>query len=367
MEILVYGAGAVGCYLGARLMDAGHRVTLIARGAAAESITENGLTLIHNDHQISSTPEIVTSLRLALAEEARYDQILVCMKAYDAEAALNEMAAFGVKSPSVITFQNGVGVEELFAGEFGPENVIAASLTTPLSNETYHSIVVERSGRGLALAPVQRGRDISQWVGVFQEAGITTVGLKDYRSMKWSKMLVNMVGNPTSAILNRHPKLVYSYGPMFKIEMEMLKETLAVMKKLKHAVVDLPGVSTGQLAFAVRRLPKGIVKPFLTAIVGRGRGDKMPSFHLDLMSGKSRNEVEFHNAAVVAAGREVGLPTPVNQALTEILLQLVRSEVDYHVFNGQPKRLVAEVEKYRQAAKGKRPRRKGDRAKSARA
>ncbi|MDX1615802.1 MAG: 2-dehydropantoate 2-reductase [Candidatus Promineifilaceae bacterium] len=352
MNILIFGAGAVGGYLGAKLIQAGHKVTLIARGAAAEAMAINGLTVIEGAEQIVTQPKTVESLRQAMTDGAQYDQILVCMKAYDAQAALDELVAFSSSTPRVMTFQNGVGIEELFVAEFGAENVIAASLTTPLSNETYHSIVVERLGRGLALAPTEANGSISEWVDLFNDADIRTIGLDNYHSMKWSKMLVNMIGNATSAILNRHPRVVYSYRPTFKIEMDMLSETLTVMRKQKIKTVDLPGVTTGRLAFAVRWLPNGLVKPILSRLVAAGRGNKMPSFHIDLMSGREQNEVVFHNGAVVEAGRRLEISTPVNEALTDILLKLARGELDYQIFNGQPERLVTEVNAYRRAAAG---------------
>jgi 2-dehydropantoate 2-reductase len=354
MDILVFGAGAVGGYLGAHLAHANHNVTLIVRGAAAEAIQRNGLSVGGGGQVITARPPVVTSLRQAVAGDASYDLLLLAVKSYDAKAALDELAAFYPSPPPIITLQNGVGIEEIFLEEFGPERTIAGSLTTPLSNETYHSIVVEHAGRGLALAPTAKKQDISQWAQLFQDSGIEATEISDYRSMKWSKMLVNMIGNASSAILNRHPKLVYSYGPTFKLEMDMLQETLAVMKKMKIKPVDLPGVSVGRLVFAVKRLPDSVVRPILTQIVGSGRGNKMPSFHIDLMAGKEVNEVSYHNGAVAEAGLELGVPTPVNAALTDILLMLARKEIDYQVYNGQPKSLVAEVQKYRKAAAGKR-------------
>ncbi len=351
MEILVFGAGAVGGYLAARLIQAEHDVSLIVRGAAASAIRQNGLTVIEDGQRVNTQPTTYNTLRQALVQQPQYDQILVCVKSYDVEAAINEMVAFCKVPPTVITFQNGIGIEELFVREFGTNLVTAASLTIPLSHESYHSIIVERSDRGLALAPVQKKSDIKQWVELFQEAGIETVRFKDYQSMKWSKALLNMIGNATSAILNRHPRVVYSYGPTFKIEKDMLKETLAVMRKLKLETLDLPGVQTNRLVFALRRMPDAMVKPILTKIVSGGRGNKLPSFHLDLMGGKEQNEVSFHNRAVAEVGLENGVSVPVNAALADILIGLVRKEIDYQKYNGQPQRLVADVDKYRQAAK----------------
>jgi 2-dehydropantoate 2-reductase len=164
--------------------------------------------------------------------------------------------------------------------------------------------------------------------------------------MKWSKALLNMIGNATSAILNRHPKLIYDYGPTFRVEKAMIKEMLAVMDKQKIKVVDLPGTSTTKLVFAIKRLPNALVQPVLTRVVSSGRGEKMPSFHIDLTARKPDNEVRFHNGAVAEYGRLVGVSTPVNLALNDIVMKLARGELDFETFNGNIKRLVTEVRKY---------------------
>ena len=353
MEVLVLGAGAVGCYLGGQLARSGHKVTLVSRRPTAEAIKRNGLTIIEGEKQYRTKPVIVSALREAFQNDSHFDLILLTVKAYDAQAALYEMVAFCPTVPKVITMQNGIGIEEIFIDEFTPERIVAGSLTTPLSHETANSVIVERSDRGLALAPAQPGTDISTWAALFQQAGIETISLNDYRSMKWSKALLNMVGNATSAILNRHPKLVYNYGPTYDLEMEMLKESLAVMKAQKLKTIDLPGVQPNRLAVAVNRLPKSLVKPILTNIVTSGRGNKMPSFHIDLMAGREQNEVTYHNGAVAQAGEALGIPTPVNEALNDILIKIAHREIDYEVFNGRPKRLVAEVQKYKKARKKK--------------
>jgi 2-dehydropantoate 2-reductase len=350
MEILVFGAGAVGGYLGCRLAAAGNNVTLIARGQAAEAYRINGLVVSEEGYQITARPKVVQSLRRAFVEEDNpYDVILFTMKAYDVEKALNELVAFSPSPPPIITLQNGIGVEEMVINEFGSENIIAGSLTTPLSHEIYHLIVVEHVDRGLALAPTVQDQNIDQFVDLFNDSGIETTSFQDYRSMKWSKAMLNMVGNATSAILNRQPQLIYKNRKTFKIEREMLKETLKVMSKLKLKALDLPGVSTARLAFAIKRLPTSIVQPILTNIVASGRGSKLPSFHLDLAAGKTKNEVVYHNGAVAAAAFSINIPTPVNAALNDILIKMAQSEIDHKIYNGNPKRLVAEINKYQKS------------------
>jgi hypothetical protein len=65
------------------------------------------------------------------------------------------------------------------------------------------------------------------------------------------------------------------------------------------------------------------------------------------MAGREQNEVSYHNAVVARDGTELGLKVPINMALSDILLKIALKEIDYQVFNGRPKRLVAEVETYK--------------------
>ena len=102
---------------------------------------------------------------------------------------------------------------------------------------------------------------------------------------------------------------------------------------------------------AIKRLPTLVVQPILTNIVASGRGSKLPSFHLDLAAGKTKNEVVYHNGAVAAAAFSMNIPTPVNTALNEILIKMAQNEIDHKIYSGNPKRLVAEINKYKKASK----------------
>lgn len=348
MNILVFGAGAVGGYLGASLSHTGHQVTLVTRPAAADTINANGLTVTSQDGEhFIARPKAVISLRQAMLERADYDLVLLTMKSYDVETAINELVAFYPAPQALMTLQNGIGLEEKFLKQFPGSAIIAASLTTPLRRDSSHAVWVERNDRGLALAPTRPRQAITPWVKLMQRAGIETTAIRDYRSLKWSKAFLNIVGNAASAILNRHPRLIYAHRLTYALEMRMLKETLAVMRKSKIKLVDLPGAPAARLSQAVRWIPDFIAKPFLTRAVAAGRGEKMPSFHIDLAAGKENNEVLYHNGAIAEAGQKLGLAVPVNAALNDILLKLARKELNWRDYDGQPKRLLAEIKRYR--------------------
>ncbi len=346
MRILVYGAGAVGGYLGGKLSFAQHDVTFIDMETNARVIAANGLAIVEDEQRRVAHPRAVSSVAQAFMGDEVYDLILMGVKSYHLKTALDPLVAFCSRPNTIITIQNGIGVERPFIEQYGPEHVIAGSFTMPISKETINQLVVEREGRGLALAPTKPGENINQWAQLFNAAGIKTSVVKDYQAMKWSKAFLNIIGNASSAILNRPPGIVYKSAAMFDLEVRMLKETLAVMDKLGLKVIDLPGSPAKRLARGVNRVPKVVLKPILTKLVAGGRGDKMPSFHIDLTSGSGQSEVLFHNGAIAKAGHENGVPTPVNHAFADVLWKLTRGEYDWREFDGNPRRLLQEVRKF---------------------
>lgn len=347
MKILVYGAGAVGGYLGAQLCLANHDVTFIDMEAIVNVINNSGLTIVQGGLSRVAHPKAVSSAAQAfIGETVDYDLILMGVKSYDLKAALDPLVAFYPSPKTIITIQNGIDVERPYIDHYGAEHIVAGSFTIPISKETINRLVVEKEDRGLALAPAQAGQNINRWVQLFTQAGVETIDVKDYQAMKWSKAMLNIIGNATSAILNRPPGTVYKSAAMFDLEVRMLQETLAVMKKLGIKVVDLPGAQAKRLAGAVNRVPKLLLKPIMSQLVASGRGDKMPSFHIDLTARAGKSEVIYHNGAIAKAGMENGVPTPVNAALTDVLWKLTREELDWREFDGKPGRLLAEVHRF---------------------
>jgi len=347
MKILVYGAGAVGGYIGGRLTQVGHDVTFIMREVSADAIREQGLTISEAEQSVKVHPTLSTSIAQTFMDlEVPFDLIILGMKAYDLKEAIDHLVAFCPEPPPILTLQNGIGVERPLVEQFGADNLIIGALTTPVSKTTNSQILVERADRGLTIAHAIKGTNIKAWDKMLNEAGVPTEALPDYQSMKWSKAFLNIVGNATSAIVNRPPGVIYKSDNLFDLEKRMLRETLAVMKAYKIKVIDLPGSPATKLASGVRRAPNIILKPILTNVVSKGRGDKMPSFQIDLMAGRGKTEVIYHNGAIAKAGRARNIPTPVNTALTNILVGLARKELDWREYDGKPGKLLAEVKRF---------------------
>ncbi len=232
---------------------------------------------------------------------------------------------------------NGVDNESAIANALGADKVIPASVTSAIGRRGPGDIVLEKL-RGIGIATSHPLSD--KLLASANSAFLNAQSFSNAAAMKWSKMLTNLIANPTSAILDMSASEIFSNSKLYRLEIEMLRECLAVMKAQKIPVVDLPRTPVRALAFATR-LPLWMSKPLMARAAGAGRGGKMPSFHIDLYSGRGKSEVEYLHGAVVRAGEKFGVATPVNKVLTETLMKLTNKEIALEEFAHQPEKLLA--------------------------
>jgi 2-dehydropantoate 2-reductase len=340
MRILVFGAGAIGTYIGGSLALAGEEVVFLERKDVAIQLLNTGLKLgLPGGERSIQKPSIVTSLEEAFTSGA-YDLAILAVKGFDTASVLDMMGPFIEKIPPVLCFQNGVENEPAIAAVLGENRVIRGTVTTAIGRRGLGDIQVERfRGTGIDLNhPLSAGV-----LAACNRAGLGMLGFDNGSAMKWSKMLTNLMGNATSAILNWPPAKVYADPRVFDLERKQLLEVLAVMNAKGIPVVDLPGTTVKLLAFALRYLPSFVTRPLLVKAVGGGRGAKMPSFHIDLYFGRGNSEVDWLNGAVVRAAEQSGRNAPVNKLLTEVLTKLTSGEWKKEEFDNNPEKLLSMV------------------------
>jgi len=343
LQILVFGAGAIGTYIGGSLAHAGHHAVFIERPDVAESLRQNGIRIEKPSVGSGTTtiilPPSAYSIAGSLAEALAlgpFDAAIYALKSFDTPAAIASFASASL--PPVICFSNGVDNEPALAEALGVNNVIAGSVTTAVGRRAAGDVIVERL-RGIGVAnthPIS-----ARLAAAMNEAGLNVRLYPDAADMKWSKMLTNLLANASSAILNLPPAQIFAQPGLFRMEIEQLRETLRVMKASEIHTVNLPKTPVKVLAFAAQYLPLSISRPFMIKAVGGGRGGKMPSFHIDLYSGRGQSEVGYLNGAVVRYGEKTGVPAPVNRLLTDTLLALTRGDMPIDTYALQPEKLLA--------------------------
>jgi 2-dehydropantoate 2-reductase len=345
LKILSFGAGAIGTYIGGSLALAGAQIVFVEQPAVAEELRARGLRLdltLDKRRKIKEASVLAPSafvIAPSLEDALRYgpfDVALFALKSFDTAAALEGMKPFAEKLPPLLCLSNGVDNEPAIANVLGADKVIPATVTSAIGRRGAGDIVLEKL-RGIGIDSSHPLSD--KLLAAANSAFLNAEPFSNAAAMKWSKMLTNLIANPTSAILNMTAAQVFANPKLYKLEIDMLRECIAVMTAQGIPVVDLPGTPARALAFATT-IPLWLSKPLLSRAAGSGRGAKMPSFHIDLYSGRGKSEVEYLHGAVVRAGKKFGVPTPVNQALTDTLLKLTNKEIPLEEFAGQPEKLL---------------------------
>lgn len=337
MKILVMGAGAIGCFVGGCLAGSHHQVTLVGRPALMNRIATAGLTL----RRPGLSPQtIFLNTTTAVPTGSSFDFVFLTVKGPDTAQAIQDLTS--LPQSYLVSLQNGVGNEEQLAAAFGAERVIAGTITIPIAVPEPGVIEVSKPKGGFGFAPLHPGQPVDRLADALTQAGLTIVLYDDYRAMKWSKLLLNMVNNASCAILKQTPAQVIARPELMNLEILALREAVTVMRAQGIRAVRLPGYPADWLARLVsaRWLPMALTRALLRPSMQSGRGSKMPSLYLDLAAGRSTSEIEVLNGAVVRAGQQLGIPTPVNKALTEILSGLVSGRLVWAEYQNRPEKLV---------------------------
>jgi len=338
VAIVVVGAGAIGLLVAGRLAQSSEPTILLARPAAAAALaqqrprlTQDGIVRIVDRLTVISDPA-------ALEQRDRAPELaILCVKAYDTASALPTLAA--LQPQAILTLQNGIGNEETLAERFGAGRIISGAITTSVEIDAPGCMTVTRSG-GIGLAAMDGRADIGRWLELLGEAGFWVRRYDGYRALKWSKALLNMLGNATAAILDLPVAAVYADRRLVALERRAFCEALHVMDRLHIHPVNLPSYPAALLAAGMRWMPPALLDRLLRRKIAGGRGGKAPSLHLDLVRGNSRSEGQFLYGAVARAAAEVGVDAPVNRLLWETLHGIATGVIAWDDYRRNPDRLI---------------------------
>jgi 2-dehydropantoate 2-reductase len=134
MKTLVIGAGSIGGYFGARMLQAKRDVTFLVRPARAKRLAEHGLILksTAGDLTIDAPPTVTTD-----QIKEPFDLIILTCKAYDLESAVQDFAPAVGASTKILPLLNGLSHLDVLDKRFGAEHVLGglAAISTTLDGE----------------------------------------------------------------------------------------------------------------------------------------------------------------------------------------------------------------------------------------
>ncbi|MFH1091071.1 MAG: 2-dehydropantoate 2-reductase [Pseudomonadota bacterium] len=296
MKVAVVGPGAMGCLLAVFLAKSGREVLLLDhRPERAETMARDGLFIEGHPQAV----KVRVTIEPQAAAEA--DLVLICVKAYQTREAVRPLAPYVRPEARVLTLQNGVGNVEALAEVFGPERVwggVTAQGATVLGPGR-----VRHAGRGdtvvAALAGAVDEARLAQAAEMFNQADLPTRVGFDVQSLIWSKLIINVGINPLTALTRlKNGQLLDFPG------------TRAIMAA---AVAEAEAVAEALEVRLIYPDPLSRVKEVASATAGN-----IASMLQDVLAHRP-TEIDFINGAVAARGKELGLPTPVNDTLTRLV------------------------------------------------
>lgn len=339
MKILIAGAGAVGTLIGAKLALAGKSVIVFhPKESFCETINKQGLTITEQGQTRRAAVKAYSTPGKLFQAEGAVSLAVMAVKSYATRDLVKTFSPHLHLIEHLLTVQNGLGNEEILLEFVKPAQLIAGSLTIACSTRAPGSVAAGDKG-GLALASLSPPPP-AQMAALFKRAGFQVSVISNWQAMKWSKALLNMIGNATSALLDMTVSEVFSNRELFRLERQALLEAIRVMQARGISPVALPGYPVPLYVWAIKRFSERLLFSIFKRKASRGRGEKLASFHQDFVQGKTQTESEFLYGAMARRGQEKGIKTPVLSKLNELLTGAASGTIPRETFRRQPDALL---------------------------
>src|SRR6267154_1883911 len=337
-KIAIVGAGAVGGYAGAHMVQAGEDVTYIDPWPEnVEAIRKDGLRITHiRDVEPFTVKPRALHLTEAqqLAKEAPIDIAFVCMKSYDTAWATTLIKQYLAPGGYVVSLQNCMN-EETIAGIVGWGKTlgsIASSITVELHAPGQVRRAAGKSGSRHTVfragevhgRVTDRAKEVCGLLANADSAFVT----ENIWGERWSKLVTNVMGNGLSACTGLIGRDVVKNDAIRHFSNRLGSEAIRVGQALGYVFDEVSHMDPETLAKAGEGDPAAQkeIDEHRLAVANSGGGEHRPSTGQDMVKGR-RTEIPFLNGFVVRKGEEVGIPAPTNAVLTDIVRRVEIGEL----------------------------------------
>jgi 2-dehydropantoate 2-reductase len=308
LKIGVLGAGAIGCYLGGRLIASGADVVLIGRSSLADEIARDGLRL--SDYRGFEQRLRTEQVRVESRAEALHDRdvVLVTVKGGDTAEAAAALAALGRPDLIVVSFQNGVG---------NPAVLRAAGLRVLAGMVPWN--VLRRPGAWFHQGTsgrlvVEAGAPVALLEAV-RRAGLAIDARVDVVAIQWGKLLINL-NNSVNALADLPIKQTLDDRGYRRVMAAIAREAVETLAAAGIPARLSPPVPP-RLVPALLEAPDWLFRILARPMV-RVDAHARSSMWDDLSRGR-RTEVEALNGEIVRAAERVGRQAPLSRAIVALV------------------------------------------------
>lgn len=296
-RVAVFGAGAVGSYLGSRFAAAGADVHLVARGAFLEALRTNGLTVVAPDGTSTNMPVQATDDPGSIGP---VDYVVFGVKSYDTEAAAPRLLPLLGPETAVLSFQNGIDNEAKVAAAVGDDRVIGAAIYI-LAAIQAPGVIRSGAARMVVgeLRPARPSERTLRLVELAKAGGVAASAVEDIRIAKWEKYVLLVAFSAVTAAT----QLTVGDVRRSKAASAMLRAVMQEAWSVGRAI----GVPLGDDLVERQH-----------ALVLAQADNEGTSLRHDLLTGH-RMELEALQGTLSRLGRETGIPTPWTDSAYAVL------------------------------------------------
>lgn len=318
-SIAVLGAGANGAPIGADLINAGLDPVLIEQWPAhVEAMRRDGLRIEMPSGTRHVHPRTLHLCEVATLRE-RFDLVLLVTKAYDARWSAALIEPYLAPDGAIAAVQNGMTTEAV-ADVVGADRCVGAvieiSSTMTDPGIVHRHVDPERSWFAVD-ARAARGADVADLLSHSGEVA----RVDDIASAKWMKLVSNASVLVPTAALGLPMVDAITVPGMREVMLEAGREALRVAGT--HRVLPIFGLTPATIADS-----PDVVETMLDALYERFTVPGATTTVLQDWRKGRHSEVDDINGAVVAAGRRLGIPTPVNEAIVAVGHAIERGDVE---------------------------------------
>jgi len=318
MKILVYGAGAIGGYLGGVLAASGFDVTFLVRPRVAERLDQFGINLTDLENRSTHLPPPLKRIASLDHTEETFQTVLLTVKCNDVEEAAKDMAAHLPSPECVVCFQNGIGSAEKAKAHLPNSRVLGGMVGFNVA--TLDEGRLHRGTEGKLI--VESGESVAPLVEAWQSRGIEAGISENFEGVAWGKLMLNL-NNAVNALAGI--PLVEELGQRSyrRVLSAAQRELLRALKKANIIPAGLTKVPAFLIPW-VLLLPDWLFKLLarqMLAIDPLARS----SMWDDLERGRT-TEIDYLNQAVVNLAHKHGLKAPVNQGIVDLVKQAENAE-----------------------------------------